>query len=147
MAAKSSKKPSPLSKAVSEQQLLFQSKMLDEIGDSVVATDLEGKITYINQAQCNWRNKTKDELLGQSVKIFDTSNSIEQTQNDIVRTTLEKGQWSGEIVSRTADGKKIIVECRTWLMKDKNGKPTGMCGVTRDVTEKKSHLQIGRAHV
>jgi PAS domain S-box-containing protein len=123
--------------AQSEEKLRFQSMLLDEIGDSVLATDLEGKITYVNQAQCNWKNKNKDELIGQSVRTFDLDNSLESIQQEIIQTTLEKGNWSGEFVSRAAAGNKIIVECRTWLMKDKNGNPTGLCGVTGDVTERK----------
>jgi PAS domain S-box-containing protein len=127
--------------AESEEHIRFQAALLDEIGDSVLATDLNGKITYVNQAQCNWKNKTKDELLGQSVRVFDLDNSIEQVQQEIIRITREKGKWSGEIVSHTADGRKFIVECRTWLMKDKNDIPIGICGVTRDVTERKEQQQ------
>jgi PAS domain-containing protein len=77
--------------AQSDQQLMFQSKMLDEIGDSVLATDLDGKITYVNQAQCNWKNKSKNELLGQSVRVFDMDDSLGQVQQEIIRTTREKG--------------------------------------------------------
>ena len=33
-----------------EEQLRFQARLLDAVGQSVVATDLEGKVTYWNGA-------------------------------------------------------------------------------------------------
>jgi PAS domain S-box-containing protein len=137
MDAKSSKKPSPLSKAVSEQQLLFQSKMLDEIGDNITATDLEGKITYVNQAQCRRIKMSKDQLIGQSVEIYGQDPSLGATQEEILQTTLKTGKWSGEIVNTASDGSKIVVDCHTWLIRDEAGRPAGMCGVSRDITESK----------
>ncbi len=123
--------------AKSEEQLRFQSMLLDEIGDSITATDLEGKITYINQTECNWIKRDRDELIGQSVEVYGQDASLGASQQEIIQTTLEKGKWSGEIVNSASDGSRVIVECHTWLMKDKNGKPTGLCGVARNITERK----------
>jgi hypothetical protein len=127
--------------AKSEEQLRFQSMLLDEIGDGITATDLEGKITYINLAECKWLKRNRDELTGQSVEIYGQDTWLGASQQEIIQTTLEKGKWSGEIVNSASDGSKIIVECYTWLMKDKNGKPTGMCGVARNITERKEREQ------
>jgi PAS domain S-box-containing protein len=123
--------------AQSEEKLRFQSMLLDEIGDGITATDLEGKITYINLAECKWLKRNRDELAGQSVEIYGQDTWLGASQQEIIQTTLEKGKWSGEIVNSASDGSKIIVECHTWLMKDKNGKPTGLCGVARNITERK----------
>ncbi len=123
--------------AQSEEQLRFQSVLLDEIGDGITATDFEGNITYVNKAQCDRVKRDRSELLGQSTKIYGEDSELGTTQKELIQTTLEKGRWSGEIVNTASDGRKITVECHTWLMKDKDGKPTGMCGVARDITEKK----------
>ncbi|MDD5134840.1 MAG: PAS domain S-box protein, partial [Phycisphaerae bacterium] len=125
----------------SEEQLRFQAMLLDEIGDGVTATDLEGKIIYVNQTECNWIKSNKDELRGKSVKIFGDDSSLGATQQEIIQTTLEKGKWSGEIVNTAQDGSTFIVECRTWLIKDKNDRPVSMCGVARDITERKQREQ------
>ncbi len=132
--------------AQSEEKLRFQSALLDEIGDGITATDLEGKITYINQAECNWIKRGRDELIGQSVEIYEQNASLGATQQEIIQTTLQKGRWSGEIVNTASDGSQVIVECHTWLMKDKNGKPTGMCGVARNITERKEREQELQKH-
>ncbi len=125
--------------AQSEEELRFQSMLLDEIGDGITATNLEGKITYVNQTEGNWAKRNKDELVGKSVEIFGQEPSLGATQQEIIQTTLQKGSWSGEIVNKASDGSMVTVECHTWLMKDKDGKPTGMCGVSRNITERKEH--------
>ncbi|MGA2915958.1 MAG: PAS domain S-box protein [Sedimentisphaerales bacterium] len=127
--------------AQSEEKLRFQSELLDEIGDGITATDLEGKITYVNQTQCNWIKRNKDELIGQSVKIYDIDDSLDTIQQEIIKTTHEEDKWSGEIANITPDDNKITLECHTWLMKNKDGKPTGICGVARNITERKERQQ------
>jgi len=123
--------------AQSEEKLRFQSMLLDKIGDSITATDLEGKITYTNQTERDWMKRDRDELIGKSVEIYGQEPSLGATQQEIIQTTLSKGNWSGEIVNTASDGSKVTVECHTWLMEDKDGKPTGMCGVARNITERK----------
>ena len=36
-----------------EEQLRFQAKLLEAVGQSIIATDLEGKVLYWNRAQRN----------------------------------------------------------------------------------------------
>ncbi len=44
----------------SEDQLRFQSTLLNEIGDGITATDFKGIITYLKQAQCNRDKRSRD---------------------------------------------------------------------------------------
>jgi PAS domain S-box-containing protein len=132
--------------AQSEEKLRFQSELLDEIGDSITATDLEGNITYVNQTECSWVKRNKDELVGKSVEIYGQDKSLGATQQEIIQTTLSKGKWLGEITNIASDGSKVIVECHTWLIKDKDGKPTGMCGISSNITERKAREQELQKH-
>ncbi|OHB55444.1 MAG: hypothetical protein A2173_09990 [Planctomycetes bacterium RBG_13_44_8b] len=125
----------------SEEQLRFQATLLDEIGDCVTGTDLEGKITYVNKAKCDMMQKDQQDFIGQSVKAYGDSEVIGANQEEIVDITLKEGKWSGEVINTASDGSKITVDLHTWLLKDKNGRPTGMCGVSRNITEKKEQTQ------
>lgn len=131
--------------AESEEQLRFQQTLLDEIGDSITATDLDGKITYINKAECQLIKRSKDELIGKSVNIYGQGVCSGATQQEIIQATYQTGRWEGEITNTAADSSKLIVECHTWLMKDKLGRPTGMCGTARNITERKlNELELRR---
>lgn len=127
--------------AQSDEKLHLQSMILDEIGDGITATDLEGKITYVNRAQCNMIKRSTGEIVGRPIKVYDRDGLLDSIQQKIIQTTLSKGNWSGEFTGREAGGGKIIIDCHTWLMKDKNGMPTGMCGVSRNITERKEREQ------
>ncbi len=122
-----------------EEKLRFQSRILEQIQDKVVATDLDGKVTYVNKAESELFRKTPDEMEGMSVLDFGEDSTQGATQKEIIEKTLSQGHWRGKIVNFPEDGKEIILDCRTQLMKDVEGKPLGMVGISTDVTEIRKH--------
>ncbi len=120
-----------------EQELRFQSMLLDQIQDAITATDLEGNITYVNQAQCMKFEKTREELIGQHVQLYGEDSARGATQKEIIETTLAQGEWSGEIVNYRDDGQEIIFDCRVQLVRDDKNQPVGMVGINTDITKRK----------
>ncbi len=119
------------------EKLRFQSLLLNQIGDLITATDLDGRITYVNEAECRLMKRRPEELIGRSVETYGDNPKRGATQREIIEKTLSEGEWRGEIFNQASDGTEIIVDCRTWLIRDGQGKPTGMCGIATDVTEQK----------
>ncbi len=120
-----------------EERLSFQSMLLDQIHDMVTATDLEGRITYVNKAECRAFGKTADELIGQHVEEYGEDPDRGAMQQEIIEKTLSEGQWRGEVVNIPEDGQKIILDSRTQLIYDERGEPMGMVGISTDITERK----------
>jgi PAS domain S-box-containing protein len=120
-----------------EEQLAFQSMLLDQIQDMVTATDLDGQITYVNQAECRAFGQPAEEMIGRSVTLYGEDPQVGATQQEIIDTTLTEGRWRGEVVNVTADGRKIILDSRVQLIQDEQGEPVGMLGVSTDITERK----------
>jgi len=121
-----------------EEQLAFQSLILDQIQDMVTATDLEGRITYVNQAESKKFNKPPAQLIGQHVETYGEDPEQGATQQEIVETTRREGHWRGEVVNITPDGAKIILDCRTQLLHDQRDNAIGMVGISTDITEHKA---------
>ncbi len=117
-----------------ERQLGFQAMLLDQIQDAIVATDPEGAITYINEAAAAAVGRSPEELIGQSVHIF---NPAPQTQDHIISSTHEHGRWEGTVINTRPDGGETLFESRTWLIRDPADRPAGMVGISNDVTERK----------
>jgi two-component system, cell cycle sensor histidine kinase and response regulator CckA len=117
-----------------ERKLHFQADLLDQIGDAVTATDLEGNITWVNEAESRMFGLAREDMIGRNVRSFGEDPERGATQNAILETTLRDGGWQGEVVNRTPDGREVILLCRTWLMHDPEGRPAGMCGVSTDIT-------------
>ena len=120
-----------------EERLRFQSRVLDQIQDRVTVTDLEGNITYINDASCRMLGRLREDIIGRHISLLDDG-AASGTQDEIVRQTRESGQWRGEVVNFAADGSRSILDCRTHVVKDSRGESIALCGISTDVTERKA---------
>ncbi len=120
-----------------EERLRFQSRVLDQIEDTVTATDLDGIITYVNDAECRKLKQSRETLIGQHISAYGEDPNRGATQEEIVRRTLEDGHWRGEVTNIGADGTRTVLDCRTQLMRNEAGVPIAMCGIGTDITERK----------
>lgn len=127
-----------------EQVRLLQ-LLLEQVTSSVSVTDLEGRITFINEAGCRALKRSRGEILGASVEIFGCDPRSGATQREIIDLTRQHGAWHGEVVNRDAEGREFVVECRTALIRDASGQPVAMCGVGTDITERRRAERLHRA--
>ncbi len=61
---------------------------------------------------------------------------------DIEHTLEGCGQWEGELIHTSRDGRQVIVESRQVLTRDEQGKATAILHINRDVTEQRRLEQI-----
>lgn len=120
-----------------EAQLQLQAMLLNQISDTVTATDLEGRITYVNDAQCRKMGRSREELVGRLVTVFGEALEKGATQQQIIETTRSRGEWRGEVVNRDRNGRELVMDSRTILVRDEQGRPIGLCGTATDITERK----------
>ena len=124
-----------------EEQLRFQSAILDQISDVVTATDLEGNIIYANQASCAMLGRSREEILGKHVSYYGDDPEAGARQDEVVKVTLEQGGWRGELINFRTDGSRAVLDTRTSLILDENGEPVALTGISTDVTERKKAEQ------
>jgi PAS domain S-box-containing protein len=118
------------------------STILSSIGDAVIATDVEGKITFMNGVAEELTGWTLSEVLQNPVKqVFNIVN--EQTRREVedpVAKVLEKGLITGlanHTILLRKDGSELSIDDSGAPIKDKDGKTTGVVLVFRDITERK----------
>ncbi len=120
-----------------EEKLRFQAELMEHIRDNIVATDLEGRIVYVNDAVVRRFGRERDELLGREVEVFGEGEHMEGGfQREILEQTLKNGQWTGRVESFASDGRKVVGELHTWVVMDRESMPTGIVGVSTDITER-----------
>ncbi len=119
-----------------EAKLRMHSLVLDQIQDRVTVTDLDGVVTYVNQAETDTLGYSIDELIGQPVTMYGDDPERGATQQEIISETLRNGHWRGEVVNHTAGGRDIVLDCRTQVVNDESGRPVAMCGISTDITKR-----------
>ncbi|MBI4913422.1 MAG: PAS domain S-box protein [Acidobacteria bacterium] len=120
-----------------EAELRLQAWALDQALDRVTVTDLEGRIIYVNQAQCAFLGQPRHSLLGRSVEGYSPGPEGVEAQRRILEGTLERGEWRGEVQTQGPDGRTSLVDLRTSLIRDPEGRPLAMVGVGTDITERR----------
>ena len=115
---------------------------MTSIGDAVIATDSEGRISFLNPAATALTGWTEQEALGRPVR--DVFHIIDETTRrpgeDVVARALSEGKTVGSAGATSLivrDGREISVEDSTAPIKDRDGQLLGAVVVFQDSTEKR----------
>jgi PAS domain S-box-containing protein len=117
---------------------------LASIGDAVIATDLSGRVAFMNGVAEELTGWNLNEATLKPIKeIFNIIN--EQTRQEVedpVRKVLEKGTVVGlanHTVLIRKDKTEVAIDDSGAPIKDKDGNDTGVVLVFRDITERKKN--------
>lgn len=119
-----------------ERELNYRSLLLDQISDTIVATDLEGRITYVNQAQCRLQGKPRDELVGLPLIALDFDPPDGATKQELFEHVRSAGDWDGRVVRSAPGGQERVYDVRAKVVSDGHGEPVGLCAIGTDVTDR-----------
>ncbi|WP_407357194.1 PAS domain S-box protein [Methanolobus sp. WCC5] len=120
-----------------KEKLQLQSLVLDQISDCVTVTDMNGIITYVNNAELQALGYTHEQLAGKPTTKYGDDPERGATQQEILEETLLEGQWHGEVVNKTAEGREVVMDCRTQIVYNETGQAVAICGISTDITERK----------
>ena len=93
-----------------ESRLKTLKRAVDACGEMIMITDAKGKIQYANPVLYQFTGWTESTLIGQSAKVFNSSNNNPKIL-DILEEALIRGEgWAGRILSRRRDMTAICIE-------------------------------------
>ena len=120
-----------------EGQLRFQATLLDAVEQSVIATDLKGKILYWNPYSERLYGWKKSEVLGlELISIIIPENDKEHAGED--HKKIKEGKsWSSEVSVRNRSGVIFPVLVTASPIYDEEGRISGAISITIDLQEKK----------
>ncbi|MBI5670762.1 MAG: PAS domain S-box protein [Chloroflexi bacterium] len=118
-------------------RLLYQASLLENVSEAVVATDLDGIIQSWNRAAETLYGYPAEQVIGTSAwEFFRAGLSDENRQ--VAEARLRQHQpWQGEFSFRRRDGHQPVFMISVAFVRDREGKPTGIVSVGRDITERK----------
>ena len=107
------------------------------------ATDLEGKITKVSSAFCNFCGFTKEELISKTHDIIKHEDMPKEIYDDLWKTISQDLVWKGELKNKKKDGTSYWVEITIYPEFDrKNGKKIGYSSIRHDISDKKRIEEI-----
>jgi PAS domain S-box-containing protein len=114
-------------------RLLVQA--LESARDGIMITDLQGIIVNVNRALESLTGYTRQELLGQTPRLFRSGAHPPDFYAAMWRTILGRNSWQGELTNRRKDGSLCQMSMTISPIVDNQGRLTHFVGIQRDVTE------------
>ncbi len=105
---------------------------INSISEGISVTDLNGKFIFVNDAFLKIYGYVRDEVIGKSSGMVRSKQS-DNIAKEIIPKTMEGG-WLGQLYTVKKDGTEIFINLQSAPVKDTNGKPIALVGVTRDLT-------------
>jgi PAS domain S-box-containing protein len=131
--------------ATTYRELGNQARLIEDVSDAIIATDMQFHILTWNPAAENMYGWKASEVTGHSLNEFVQSEYINISREEIIQTAMEQGKWRGEVIQNHKNGRRFFISTSLSLIKDENEKPVGLIAVNRDIEERKLAEQELRA--
>jgi len=118
--------------------------ILDQLQDAVFSTDLHGTITACNLGVSRYGYEP-EELIGRNLaELFEDGQPLGEV---IIPTVVSQGRFQTQIYGRCKSGQRFLFHLCLTLLRDRDSAPTGMLGISIDVTEESSKPAATRPQV
>ncbi len=119
-----------------EKTLRRLAEAVEQTHESVVITDAEGAIQYVNPAFEAITGYTREEALGENPRILKSGLQDQAFYEDLWNTISGGKPWKGRFSNRRRDGTVYIEETAISPVKDPRGRIVSYVAVKREITEK-----------
>jgi PAS domain S-box-containing protein len=121
----------------STERVNFQARMLNAVGQAIIATDMNGTITYWNLAAERIYGWSEAEVLGRNIIDITPAETSREQATKILNRLIAGESWSGETLAKRRDGTIFpAIMTDTPIANDK-GELIGIVGISTDITEQK----------
>ena len=127
-----------------EKAKLIQS--IEQVGESIIITDTEGAIQYVNPAFEKVSGYTRSEVIGSNPRILKSGLHPDSFYQEMWATLLRGETWAGDLTNKSKDGTLHHKQTTISPIKGPNGTTISFVSVGRDVTNELSlRDQLNRA--
>ena len=120
-----------------EDQLNTLRLAVEQSPVSVVITDVNGIIEYVNAGFCEISGYHKDEIIMKPLRILNQLKQSEVNSKDIWENLKEGKDWRGDYLNKRKDGTSYWENTLISPVKDNEGKILHLLAVQEDITERK----------
>jgi PAS domain S-box-containing protein len=126
------------------------SMAVEQSQESIVITDLEARIEYVNAAFEHNSGYSRAEAIGQNPRFLHSGKTPQATYDALWRAMQQGLPWKGELYNRRKDGSEFTEFCIFTPIRQEDGRLTHYLAVKEDITERKRvgrELDLHRHHL
>jgi PAS domain S-box-containing protein len=121
------------------EELRKFSRAIEQSPASIVITDLQGNIEYVNPKFTEVTGYSSDEALGQNPRILRSGTMASEVYNQLWNSLAEGKIWTGELLNKRKDGTFFWEYASISPVKNDKGTTTHFLAIKEDITEKKKY--------
>jgi len=121
-----------------QEQLFKLSRAVEQSPATVVITDTQGNIEYVNPKFCHITGYSIQEALGQNPRILKSGDQPVEFYKDLWDTILKGEVWRGQFSNKKKNGEIFYEEASISAVKDEKGRIINFIAVKEDVTDKRA---------
>lgn len=130
-----------------EEKLHILSRAVEQSPASVVITDTDGHIEYVNPKFCALTGYTLEEVLGRNPSVLKSGETPPPEYTRLWATISGGGEWHGEFHNKKKNGELYWESAVVSPIKNEAGSIAHYLAVKEDITERKTAArELARAH-
>jgi diguanylate cyclase (GGDEF)-like protein/PAS domain S-box-containing protein len=115
------------------------SQAVEQSPVSIMITDLQGNIEYVNPQLCKITGYTEEELIGQNPRILKSGHTPEIQFKNLWNAITSGQSWSGELYNKKKSGDLFWENVTISPIKNKENKSTHYLAIKEDISLRKDY--------
>jgi len=120
-----------------EEKIREQAALLDKARDAIMVVDLQERILYWNQSAERIYGWAAAEVMGKPLQEVLFHGKPPPDLQQTIQSVKDRGEWVGELHELAKDGRPIIVQGRSTMIRDEQDRPKSLLIINTDITERK----------
>jgi len=120
-----------------EERIRQLSLAVEQSPGSILITDLEARIQYVNEAFLKQTGYCREEVIGRNPRFLNSGKTPRENHLALWDALAHGRTWQGELYNRRKDGSEYVEYVIISPLRDQDGEITHYVAVKEDITEKK----------
>jgi PAS domain S-box-containing protein len=120
-----------------QERLDWLSRVVEHSPVSVVVTDAQGNIEYVNAKFCDVTGYSAEDVLGLNPRVLKSGAQDPEVYGDLWNTVLAGREWRGELHNRRKDGSLFWESATISGLRDPDGRIRHLVAIKEDISERK----------
>ncbi len=126
---------------LAEIELRKLSEAVEQSPASIVITNIDGNIQYVNKSFSEITGYRLDEVTGKNARFLSSGNTSKEEYQKLWETILAGKEWRGEFLNKKKNGELFWEDAIIKAIKNKEGEIINFLAVKEDITLKKKAEQ------